>query len=192
VLGFRSWTLTPIIDFENERVLAHFLFFLFGALCYQRNIFTELPKKKTLYMTANSVAWLPVTGHIFVRLWPFFVPDFTVTNLYRILWFISFHLSSMVMVYVLVESFWRYLNKTGKVWSELNRNSFGVYIIHVIVIGVFGTILLNLNLPGVVKWLLLIVSTYVGSNLIVSGYRSLVQTIKANRSTSLSQAVAAE
>jgi len=49
------------------------------------------------------------------------------------------------------------------------------------VIGVFGTMLLNLNLPAVVKYLILIVSTYAGSNLIVSGYRSLTQTLKSNR-----------
>jgi len=180
LLGFRSWTLTPILDFENERVLAHLLFFLVGALCYQQKVFEELPKSKTLYTVANSVAWLPVTGHIFLRLWPFLTGDFSVTPLYRILWFVSFHLSSLVMVYVLVESFWRYLDKTGKVWSELNRNSYGVYIIHVIMIGVFGTLLLNTGLPAVLKWVLLITLTYLASNLVVSGYRSIAQLVKSN------------
>jgi len=181
-LGFRSWTLTPLIDFENERVLAHFLTFLLGVLCYQQNVFVKLPEKKTLYTVANSVAWLPVTGHIFVRLWPFMTADFAVTPLYQILWFVSFHLSTLVLVYVLIESFWRYLDKKGKVWRVLNQNSYGVYIIHVIIIGVFGTMFLNLNLPGVVKYLLLIISTYLISNLIVSGYRSLKQTLKSGSS----------
>jgi fucose 4-O-acetylase-like acetyltransferase len=148
LLGFRSWTLTPILDFENERLLANFCFYILGTICYRRNIFAELPKNKTLYTVANSVAWLPVTGHIFVRVWPFFVPDFSVTFLYRVIWFVSLHMSSLVMVYVMVESFWRYLDKTGKAWDELNKNSYGVYIIHVIMIGVFGTILLNVSLPG--------------------------------------------
>ena len=89
------------------------------------------------------------------------------------------------MVYLMVESFWRYLDKTGKVWSELNRNSYGVYIIHVIMIGFFGTRLLNLNLPALVKYLLLAVSTYLVSNLIVSLYRSLVQTVKSSRKESV-------
>ena len=39
-------------------------------------------------------------------------------------------------------------------------------------IGIFGTMLLNTGLPAVVKWLLLIASTYVGSNLLVSIYRA--------------------
>ena len=135
-------------------------------LCYQQNIFEKLSEKKTLYTVANSVAWLPLTGHIFVRLWPFFVPGFEVTALYRILWFLSFHLSSLVMVYVMVESFRRYLDKPGKLWSELNKNSYGVYIIHVIMIGVFGTLLLGLNIPGWAKYPLLFILTYVGSNLL--------------------------
>ena len=184
LIGFRSWTLTPLIDFENERLLVYFMAFLLGVLCYQQNVFAEKPKSKTLYTIANSVAWLPVTGHIFARLWPFFYPnpaEFPITPLYRLAWWLSFHLSLLVLMYVMIESFWRYLDKSGRLWSELNRNSYGVYIIHVIVIGVFGTLLLNLKLPAVVKYLILIVSTYVGSNLIVSGYRFIVQTIKPSR-----------
>ena len=184
LIGFRSWTLTPLIDFENERLLVYFMAFLLGVLCYQQNVFAEKPKSKTLYTIANSVAWLPVTGHIFARLWPFFYPnpaEFPITPLYRLAWWLSFHLSLLVLMYVMIESFWRYLDKSGRLWSELNRNSYGVYIIHVIVIGVFGTLLLNLKLPAVVKYLILIVSTYVGSNLIVSGYRFIVQTIKSSR-----------
>jgi len=184
LLGFRSWTLTPLIDFENERLLLYFMVFLLGILCYQQNVFAEKPKRKTLYTIANSVAWLPVTGHIFARLWPFFYPnpaEFPITPLYRLAWWLTFYLSLLVLMYVMIESFWRYLNKTGRIWSELNRNSYGVYIIHVIVIGVFGTLLLNLSIPAVVKYLILIVSTYMGSNLIVSGYRISVQSLNPDR-----------
>jgi len=160
-------------------------------MAYRRNLFAESSKSKTLYTVASSVAWLPVTGHIFVRLWPFFVPEWSVTPLYQLLWFLSFHLSSLVMVYVMVESFHLYLNKTGKVWEELNRNSYGVYIIHVILIGIFGTLLLTVNLPAVIKWLLLIITTYVGSNLAVSLYRTGRQALSSGRSKDLRPTVKA-
>ena len=192
LLGFRSWTLTPLIDFENERLLLYFMIFLLGSLCYQQNIFAEKPKSKTLYTVANSVAWLPVTGHIFARLWPFFYPnpaEFPITRLYRLIWHLSFYLALLCLMYVMIVSFWLYLDKTGRTWSELSRNSYGVYIIHVIVIGIFGTLLLNLNIPAVVKYLILIVSTYVGSNLIVSGYRTLSQALKPGRKSVPSQTV---
>ena len=187
--GFRSWTLTPILDFENERLLAHFLFYIAGVMAYRQNIFAELPKKKTFYLVANSVSWLPVTVHIFLRIWPFMTSDFSVTPLYKFLWFVSFHLSSLVMVYVMVESFRFYLNNTGKLWDILNRNSYGVYIIHVIVIGVFGTLLLLTGLPAIIKWILLVVSTYVGSNLVISFYRSVRTALSQNRSQEVPQAV---
>jgi len=190
MLGFRSWTLTPLIDFENERLLMYFMTFLLGMLCFQQNIFAEKPQKKTLYNVVNGIAWIPVTGHIFARLWPFFSPnpaEFPITPLYRLIWHLSFYLSLLVLMYVMIVSFWLYLDKTGKIWNELNKNSYGVYIIHVIMIGIFGTLLLNLNLPAVVKYLLLIVLTYGSSNLIVLGYRSLTQGMKSSKEKDPSQ-----
>ena len=187
MLGFRSWTLTPILDFENERLFVYFLAFLIGALSFQKDIFAQEPKSKTLYNIANGTSWIPITAHIFARLWPFFSPDpteFVFTPLYRLAYWVSFHLSVLVLVYLMIESFRRYLDKNGKIWGELNRNSYGVYIIHVILIGVFGMFLINLNIPAVVKWILLIISTYLGSNLVVSLYRSLIQTIKSSRDKS--------
>jgi len=184
LLGFRSWTLTPLLDFENERVFVYFLYFLVGVLAYQQNLFAEKPRSKTLYTIASSIAWLPITGHIFARLWPFFYPDpaaFPITPLYRLVWWISFHFGALCMVYIMVESFWRYLDKPGKIWSVLSQNSYGVYIIHVIMIGVFGTLLLNLNIPALVKYPLLIIATYLISNLAVSAYRSLTQSLKLSK-----------
>jgi len=181
ILGFRSWTLTPLIDFENERLLLYFMTFLLGVLCFQQDIFAEKPKSKMLYNIVNGIAWLPVIGHIFARLWPFFYPnpaEFPITPLYRLLWHLSFYLSVLVLMYVMILSFWFYLDKTGSILSELNKNSYGVYIIHVIMIGLFGTLLLNLNLPALVKYLMLIVLTYGASNLVVSVYRSLTQMLK--------------
>ena len=190
LLGFRSWTLTPLIDFENERLLVYFMTFLLGVLCFRQNVFAEKTQSKTWYTVANSIAWIPVTIHIFARLYPILYPaGFAITPLYRLIWWLSFDLSLLCLVYVMIETFWRYFDKTGKVWRELNRNSYGVYIIHVIVIGVFGTILLNLNLPALVKYPLLIISTYLGSNLVVSVYRSLVQIMKSSRKKSVAQAV---
>ena len=187
IAGFRSWTLTPLLDFENERLLAHFLFYLFGAAAYKQNLFAKLPEKKTLYNIANGVSWLPVTGHIFLRIWPFFVSSFEVTPLYRILWFTSFHLSSIVMAYVMVESFRFYLNKTGKLWDVLNSNSYSVYIIHVVVIGIFGTLLLGVGMPGWAKYIILFILTSAGSNLIVSLYRLVRSSLTKNRAQNTPQ-----
>jgi surface polysaccharide O-acyltransferase-like enzyme len=189
LVDFRSWTLTPLIDFENERLLVYFTAFLIGALCYRQNIFAQKPKSQVLYIVACSVAWIPITLHIFARLFPIFYPDgFEITPLYRLIWYATFLLSTFCMAYLMVETFWRYFDRTGRLLRELSRNSYGVYIIHVIVIGVFGTLLLNIDLPAVVKYLLLVITTYAGSNLLVSMYRSVREGLKLRSSKSLSPA----
>jgi peptidoglycan/LPS O-acetylase OafA/YrhL len=193
ILGFRSWTKTPLIDFENEKLLLYFMIFLLGALCFRQKVFEEKPQSKTLYTVVSSIAWIPITVHIFSRvIWALSMGSLggLISPLVdRLIWWLGFHLSVLCMLYLLVQTFWRYLDRPGRIWSELNSNSYGVYIIHVIVIGVFGTLLLNLNLPALVKYPVLIVSTYLVSNWIVSVYRSLVQTMKSSRSKSISQAV---
>jgi fucose 4-O-acetylase-like acetyltransferase len=190
ILGFRSWTLTPLIDFENERLLLYWMAFLLGSLCFRQNVFARAPKSKTLYTIVNSVAWVPITIHIFARLFPFFYSEgFTISPLYRLIWWFSFYPSLLCMVYLMLETFRRYADKTGRMWSALNRNSYGVYIIHVIVIGVFGTLLLDLSLPALAKYLLLILSTYVVSNLTVSAYRFAFQAIRSGGNRPVSEAV---
>jgi fucose 4-O-acetylase-like acetyltransferase len=82
-------------------------------------------------------------------------------------------------MYLVIETFRRYLDRTGRIWQELNRNSFYVYIIHVIVIGVIALVLLNTALPSVVKYLALVVTAYVASNLIVSLVRRAAAAIRA-------------
>ena len=189
LVDFRSWTLTPLIDFENERLLVYFMAFLIGMLCYRQDIFVQKPKSQVLYIVACSTAWIPVTVHIFARLFPIlYAEGFEITPLYRLIWYFSLLLSMLSMTYLMVETFWRYFDRTGRLWQELNKNSYGVYIIHVIVIGLFGTLLLQTNLPAEVKYLLLIISTYSGSNLLVSLYRSVRNSLKSSAGKSLSPA----
>ena len=68
-------------------------------------------------------------------------------------------------------------DKPGEIWSELNKNSYYVYIIHVIVTGVIALLLLNTTLPSIVKYLILTVSTFVASNLIISIFRKAFNQI---------------
>ncbi len=179
LLGFRSWTLTPVLDFENERLLVYFLCFVLGVFFYRRGLLVEKPASKRLYNTVNAIAWMPVTAHIFVRLVPFMTPDFEVTDAYRAWWWLSYDLALLCLLYAMVETFRRYFDRTGPTWGELNRNSYGVYVIHVILIGVFGTALMKLGWPVWLKYPLLIVLTWVGSNVLVSVYRRVRARIGA-------------
>jgi fucose 4-O-acetylase-like acetyltransferase len=184
--GFRSWTHTILFHFENERFLMHFMAFLVGTLCQHQGVFDSKPRGRKLYIAVNAIAWIPVTAHIFTRLYPFFYPEgFSFTVVYRLIWWISFYISLAFMLYLMVETFRRYFDKSGRVWNIINSNSYGVYIIHVVVIGFFGTLLLSLPLSPLMKYPLLFFLTYIISNFVVSGYRAVARKNHAGNSSGI-------
>jgi peptidoglycan/LPS O-acetylase OafA/YrhL len=76
-------------------------------------------------------------------------------------------------MYLAINTFRYYLNKPGRLGRELNANSYSVYIIHVVVMGGFALAMLDTAVPSVLKHLILVVSTYVASNVIISLYRRI-------------------
>jgi fucose 4-O-acetylase-like acetyltransferase len=183
ILGFRSWTETVLIDFENERLLLYFMVFLLGSLCFRQKAFASQPTSKRLYLLIAFTVWIPIMINILVTLVPLFVPaGFVISPVVdRLIYWLSFYVSMFCLMYLAIETFWRYVDRTGKLWNELNRNSYYVYIIHVIVIGVIALLLLNTAMPSLLKYLTLTVTAYVASNLIVSLVRRAANGIRAMR-----------
>ncbi len=179
LLGFRGWTLTPFIDFQHERVLIYLMFFLVGTLCSTQRAFDGRPRGTVLYNIVNSTAWIPITVYIFFLIFPvvFNPGGFVFSRIVdrTIVWF-CFHLSLLCLVYGVVQTFWRYLDRPGPIWSELNPSAYHVYIIHVIVLGLIAMLLLNTAMPSVLKHFILAASTYVACNLIVMLSRRVVIT----------------
>ena len=69
-----------------------------------------------------------------------------------------------------INTFRYYLNRKGNVLSLLNNCSFGVYVLHFIVVGAIALMLLDAALPSIGKYVLLAISAYIASNLIVYLY----------------------
>ncbi len=184
MLGLRGWTKTGLLDFQNERLLIYFMAFLLGALCFRLRVLDTKPKSKVLYHIVNSITWIPVTAYIVFLLYPWFKPgSFIVSQtLDRLIVWFSYHLSLLCLVYTMIETFRRYFDKPGKIWNELNQNSYYVYIIHVIVMGSLALVMLNTRIPSLLKYLLLTVTTFGVSNLIIHGIRrSLPQIAQTGR-----------
>ena len=59
--------------------------------------------------------------------------------------------------------------------SLLNKNSYSVYIIHVIVLGLIALALLNIPIPAFAKYLILAILTFVASNILVYAYDRLFE-----------------
>jgi surface polysaccharide O-acyltransferase-like enzyme len=181
LLGLKGWTLTPLLDFQNERLLIYFMFFLLGTKFKRCGVLDEKPRKKTLYLVVNSLSWLPVNVYIFIILWPLvFNPgNYMFSRLIdRSIVALTFNMSLFLLAYMLVESFRFYGDKTRRIGRELNRNSYAVYIIHVIVTGLITLLMRGTAIPSLVKHLLLAIATFVASNLVVSGSRAVFNSLR--------------
>lgn len=177
VLNAEGWTKTAFIDFQNERLLIYFLIFLVGSLCFRLKTFESLGKNKKLYFVVCCTIWIPVFLYIKFYLYSMLNPGrFIISELADAMVIrITLLVSVLGLLYVVINTFRYYLNRQGKLSEELNKNSYGVYIIHVIVLGGIAFALLYTTLPSLIKFLLLTVSTYAASNLIVYFYRMAVK-----------------
>jgi fucose 4-O-acetylase-like acetyltransferase len=178
IFNVRGWTKTLLIDFQNERLLIYFMIFLLGSLCYKLKIFESKPTSKKLYILINCIVWVPLNLYLFIIIYSFIKPGNFIfsENVHTLLKWVSFHLSLLSLLYIMIATFRYYVNKQGKIWKELNKNSYNVYIIHVIVIGGIALTMLNTAIPSLLKNLILIVSTYVSSNLIIYFYRKVIKS----------------
>jgi hypothetical protein len=173
-----GWTKTILIDFQNERLLIYFMIFLLGSLCYKLKIFESKWKNKKLYFITLCTAWIPIVLYRYLFINSFMKPGSHIFSevVDALLTWTSFHLSLLCLLFVMINTFRYYLNKQGKITKELNRNSYNVYIIHVIVIGGIALTMLNAAIPSLLKYLILTVSAYAACNLMVYFYRKVVKS----------------
>ena len=174
----QGWTKTILIDFQNERLLIYFMIFLLGSLCYKLKIFESKWKNKKLYILIICTAWIPIILYRFLFINSFMRPGnhiFSEMVDALLMWF-SFHLSLLCLLYVIINTFRYYLNKQGKISKELNKNSYNVYIIHVIVLGGIALTMLNTAVPSLLKYLILTISTYAACNLIIYSYIKVIKS----------------
>jgi fucose 4-O-acetylase-like acetyltransferase len=176
ILGFQGWTKTIILDFQNERLFIYFMIFMFGSLCHKLNTFESKLKNKRFYMTIISSAWIPIV------LYRFFYTNSFINNFVFpemadtfFLW-LTFHLSLLGLLYLLINSFRFYFNRQGLIGKELSQNSYNVYIIHTIVLGGLALTMINTAIPSLIKFFILTFATYVVSNILVYFYRKTIKS----------------
>jgi hypothetical protein len=181
-LGLKGWFDSALLHFQRERLLVYFMAFLLGTLCYKHKAFEGKNKNKKLYVIANIIMTVGLSIFTTVALNSFFNIIDPERNFYfvsefadRILYYTSALLSQLSFLYVMVYSFRFSLNKTNPLMNELNKNSYSVYIIHTIVLGVIALPLMSLHIPTMIKFLILSVLTFIFSNMIVYSYRTIKQ-----------------
>ena len=177
IFGGQGWTKTIVIDFQNERLLIYFMIFLVGSLCFKQKTFESKGKNRRLYIILSCTVWIPV--YLYISLLQFSMRNLLKYNFSEIVdaLLIQFTLllSMLYLLYLLINTFRFFLNKPGKISKKLNKNSYNVYIIHVIIMGGIALTMLDTTIPSLVKHLILTVSTYIACNLIVSFYRKVLK-----------------
>lgn len=176
IFNGQGWTKTIFIDFQNERLLIYFLIFLLGSLCYKLKTFESRRKSKKPYIILSCTAWIPVALYISFLFSSLLNPDKYIFSkiVDSLLIRLNYLLSLLCILYVMINTFRYFLNKSGTISKEMNRNSYNVYIIHVIVLGGIALTMLDTAIPSLLKYLILTVSTYSASNLIVYFYRNII------------------
>ena len=95
-----------------------------------------------------------------------------------LLYWTSFHVALTGLMFVTIITFWRYWNKRGKLGKLLSDSSYGVYIIHTIIVGAIAMLLLDVGLPSLVKFVIVMISAYMVSNGLVGLYRYMLLKLK--------------
>lgn len=178
---YYGWTKTILLDIQNERLLIYFMTFLLGSLCYKLNVFNTRRNGKKLYFFICFTIWIPMNVYIVFLINLLLNPGnhiFSEIVDVILVWF-SFNLSLLGLLYIIVNTFRYYLNRKINIINWLNNNSYGVYIIHFVVMGGIALILLNATIPSISKYVILTLSTCIASNLIVYFY-SKVTMLKTN------------
>jgi len=169
IFNFHGWTKTAIIDFQNERLLIYLMMFLLGSFCFKLKTFDVQRKSKKLSNFINWTSWIPITLYLGLVIYSFIKPGEYIISRYadQLLIRFFYHVSLLSLLYSVINLFRYSFNRSGKFIKILNRNSYGVYIIHTIVLGGIALLLLNIGIPSILKYVILALSTYIVSNLII-------------------------
>ncbi len=176
--GLKGWVDTALFHFQTERILIYFSSFLLGSLCNKLNVFESKVKNKKSYIISNVVLSVSITIFTVVALNLFYNMidpnrDFYFVSEWvdKLFYYISALSLMLSFLHIFIYTFRWNLNKSNNLLNELNRNSYSVYIIHVIIMGLIALILVKFSLPVYVKFLILTCLTFIVSNVIVSAYR---------------------
>lgn len=176
-LGLSGWFDNILLHFQRERLLVYFMIFLLGSLCSKEKVFDKTLDKK-VYLASNIV--LPIALTIFtvagINLFYNIIEPgrnyFFISSMAdRTFYYASLLLSMFSFLHIFIYSFKKWFDKGGALINEMSRNSYAVYIIHVIMIGILALGLLNVSLPAYPKFILVTILTFVLSNLLISSYK---------------------
>lgn len=183
--GLKGWFHSAVLHFQRERLLVYFMAFMLGSLCNKLKVFESDEKNMKYYVIANMMLTFSIGIFTVFALNLFFnLVDpsrnyFIISSFMdRAVYYLTAILSMVSFLYILLHVFKFNFNKINTIMKQLNKSSYSVYIIHVIVMGVIAMVLVHFQLPGIFKFIILTLLTYMISNLIaITYYRWFQQNV---------------
>ena len=182
IAGLKGWFHSPLLDFQRERLLIYFMSFLLGTLCFKLKVFDSNEKNMKYYIISNVVLTISLGVFTAVALNLFFNILDPMRNYFivsetidKVTYYATALLSMLTFLHVFIHLFRFSFNKTNSIMNHLNKSSYQVYIIHLIVLGFLALAMINLQIAGFIKFVLLTMLTYIISNGIVIAYHRWFQ-----------------
>ncbi len=183
--NLNGWYHSWLLHFQNERLLVYFAVFLLGTLSHRLRVFDPTRGNKRLYIVANVVLSVSLAIYTVTALNLFFNliqpgrNHFFISSVFdRIIFNATLLLSMLSFLYVLTYTFRYSLNRTSRLLGHLSRNSYGVYVVHMVVLGTGALLMLHLQWPPLLKYFILIIYTFLLSNVVVYALREAVRSLR--------------
>jgi len=178
-VGQYKWTGFGPFDFQVNRLLFYFIFFIFGTCVgsgeWENHFFTN---NKFLNKTWQFWLILCLFSYLLVELFTYNVWDIVRAgklhvNLAWAIFDLLFVVSCISSSFAFLSIFKQNIHKQYNLWTNLSANAFGIYLIHYIFITWLQFALLNVSLPVFIKFLIVFIVTLFASWTIINFARKL-------------------
>lgn len=178
----RGWSYTVFLDFQRERLLVYFMVFLLGTLCYKLRIFHTYTRNTRLHrwVMSSLIGVLAVFTAVAINFMMNVVDPSR--NVYLIsvhvdvvIYYASYLLGMMGISYALLDVFSVRFKRNSPLIDFMNRHSYQVYVVHMIVLGICAVPLMYVPVPALVKLAILVSVAYPLSYAVVYGLGQLTR-----------------
>ena len=178
-VGQYKWTGLGPFDFQVNRFLLYFVFFIFGVALgssdWENHLFVN-----NKFLNRSWLFWLILClfSYLFVELFTYNVWDVVRAgrlgvNSAWLIFDLIFVASCIFSSIAFVSFFKQKVSKHNKLWSNLSSNAFGIYLIHYVFITWLQFALLNISLPVFIKFLIVFLVSLIASWAITNFARRL-------------------
>lgn len=173
-VGQYKWTGFGPFDFQVNRLLLYFTFFIFGICLgsgdWETQLFTNnkfLNKPWQFWLIMCLFLYLLVELFTY-NVWNIVRAGKLGVNLAWLIFDLLFVASCISSSVAFVSIFKQNINKRYNLWTNLSANAFGIYLIHYIFITWLQFTLLNVSLPVFIKFLIVFLVTLLSSWTIIN------------------------